>query len=108
MNKRDDAPRCPDCGGPMHPLPPIEGDHFEQARNLADLVWQCSVTFDAGSRPSISVACLTAALLFKRAAVQLRIAVGEVPGLAELYLTIARDIIAQRRAAALVHDETSN
>lgn len=82
-------------------VPDVHPWQFEQARALADLVWQTAIEVPAtqASEPPISVACLTAALLFKRACVALKLPRSLALVLSGLYLRTAHELIAARRAA---------
>lgn len=82
-------------------VPEVSESHYARARVLANMVWQLA---EVGDRDPVSTACLTAALLFKRAAVRLKIPHDVVQGMAALYLGIVHEIIQQRRAAVGRHD----
>lgn len=96
---------CPDCGTEMFEVPEIHDSHFAQARFLADLVWR---TAEVDEQPPISAACLTAALLFKRACVALKLKHEIVLGLAGLYLNVVHELIQARRLEARKQREQEN
>lgn len=103
-------PTCPDCGNEMQvfKVPNIHLSHFEAAHRLAATTWGAAAT---GPEPPISVVCLTAALLLKRAAVAIGLPVVGLHSFVGLYLDAAHDFIMQRRraaAAALNNDTTMN
>ncbi len=95
MSNEHEPNRCPDCGGVC--LPPVDKETFEQARRLAEGVW-CASKLDASP---VSVACVTAALLMKRAAVAEGLPAEHVEHLAALYIDIVSVIIRARREAAM-------
>lgn len=83
---------CPDCGERhLQELPEIIPEHFTRARELADHVWR-----ESGG--CVSVIGLTAALLTKRIGVTIRIPLDALHSMARLYLEVAHEIIASRRA----------
>lgn len=106
MDDQHDDDRCPDCGNKMHDfdLPRIGREHFTSARRLAAMVWDAASIDEAPALP-ISVVCLTAALLLKRAAVSLGVPLRGLESMAGLYLEVAHQIILKRRTAAAVSDD---
>lgn len=91
-----DRQKCPECGEMMIQLPTIRFSYFEDAKRVADAAWSAA----SGHADQITVACLAGALLFKRAATNLRIPIHALESMAGIYLEIVHTMIARRREVA--------
>jgi hypothetical protein len=96
----DEDPKCRRCGSKLFavPVPEIRERDYDLARDAANLIWKAAS--QNHSEHLHSVACLTAALLFKRAARQLMIPNEALPSVSAYYMHMVREIILERRRQA--------